>query len=158
VILVDTSVWVDHLKRGDAGLARHLEAGVVLTHAFVIGEIACGLPPRRAQTLSLMKALKAAPVAEHLEVLEFIERHRLSGRGIGYVDVHLLASAALADARLWTRDKRLSAVATEMGLADARGGDVMEPMATYAFRLKRVRQGVSLGGLKSGDLIREGRR
>jgi predicted nucleic acid-binding protein len=119
VILVDTSVWVDHLRRGDPPLARALAVGAVLAHPFVIGEIACGLLPRRAETLALLAALPATPVAGHEEALGFIERHRLAGRGVGYVDIHLLASSALAGAKLWTRDKRLAAVAVALRLQHA---------------------------------------
>jgi hypothetical protein len=118
MILVDTSVWVDHLRRRDAALARELDAGTVLVHPFVVGEIACGLLPRRAETLSLLAKLPAVPVAGPDEALVFIERHGLAGHGIGYVDVHLLASVALAPGtKLWTRDKRLAAAARQLRLA-----------------------------------------
>jgi predicted nucleic acid-binding protein len=117
MILVDTSVWVDHLRRRDAALARELDAGTVLVHPFVVGEIACGLLPRRAEILSLLAELPIASVAQHGEALVFIERHRLAGRGIGYVDVHLLASAALAPGtKLWTRDRRLAVAARDLRL------------------------------------------
>lgn len=116
MILVDTSVWVDHLRRGDEGLAGLLERGAVLMHPFVVGEIACGSLADRQPILELLQDLPAAVVAEHGEVLPFIERHGLHGKGIGYVDVHLLASVALTDgARLWTRDKRLRLAAEELG-------------------------------------------
>lgn len=118
MILVDTSVWIDHLRQGDPSLVTILEAGRVLMHPFVVGELACGNLNRRAEVLMLLRELPPAPVATDDEVLEFIERRGLMGRGIGYVDVHLLASVALAGgAGLWTRDKRLAAVASELALA-----------------------------------------
>jgi predicted nucleic acid-binding protein len=119
MMLVDTSVWVDHLRHGDAGLMAALQAGQVQMHSFVLGELACGNLRSRVEVLSLLQALPAVPVSTDQEVLFFIDRHALMGRGIGYVDVHLLASARLADAKLWTRDKRLLAVATELGLGYA---------------------------------------
>ena len=118
MILVDTSVWVDHLRGGDAQLARLLERANVIMHPFVVGEIACGSLRDRASILELLQDLPAAAVAESGEVLGFVEHHALHGRGIGYVDVHLLASVALTEgARLWTRDKRLRDVAQAMGFA-----------------------------------------
>jgi predicted nucleic acid-binding protein len=120
VILVDTSIWIDHLRRGHPSLVTALELGRVLIHPFVVGELACGILNRRAEILTLLRELPPAPVATDDEALEFIERRGLMGRGIGYVDIHLLASVALAgDARLWTRDKRLAAVASELALAVA---------------------------------------
>jgi predicted nucleic acid-binding protein len=118
LILVDTSVWVDHLRRGDAELADLLERGGVVMHPFVIGEIACGSLADRSSILELLQDLPAAVVADNDEVLGFIERLGLHGKGIGYVDVHLLASVKLTDgARLWTRDKRLRAAAGDLGCA-----------------------------------------
>ena len=118
MILVDTSVWVDHLRRHDETLAQALEAGEVLVHPFVIGELACGHLQHRGELLALLAALPRAPVATQAEALAYIERHSLSGRGMGFLDVHLLAAASLAgDARLWTRDKRLAAVAENLSLA-----------------------------------------
>jgi len=120
MILVDTSVWIDHLRQGDPSLFTVLEAGRVLMHPFVVGELACGNLNRRAEVLMLLRELPPAPFATDDEALEFVERRGLMGRGIGYVDVHLLASVALAGgARLWTRDKRLAAVASELALAVA---------------------------------------
>jgi predicted nucleic acid-binding protein len=116
VILVDTSVWVDHLRAGVARLAALLERGAVVVHPFVVGEIACGNLAQRGSVLELLQNLPAAVVAEPTEVLAFVERHRLHGRGVGYVDVHLLASIALTESTtLWTRDKRLDAVARSLG-------------------------------------------
>jgi predicted nucleic acid-binding protein len=123
MILVDTSVWVDHLRRRDAALAIELGAGTVLVHPFVVGEIACGRWPGRAETLSLLAELPPAVVATHGETLVFIERHDLAGAGIGYLDMHLLASTALTPgARLWTRDKRLAAAAAALRLAHSSTG------------------------------------
>ena len=118
MILVDTSVWIDHLRAGDAALADALDAGVVCMHPFVLGELACGNLRNRAEILDLLQRLPAAPAATDAEVLEFVEGRVLFGRGIGYIDAHLLAATALTGTgRLWTRDRRLAAVAAEMGLA-----------------------------------------
>ena len=117
MILVDTSVWVEHLRRGLPRLATLLQEGKVLIHPWVIGELACGNLSRRHQVLELLQGLPAATVASDAEVLLLIERKRLMGRGIGYVDVHLLASARLSHCRLWTQDRRLASVAQEQGLA-----------------------------------------
>jgi predicted nucleic acid-binding protein len=118
LILVDTSVWVDHLRRGDPRLVDLLERASVIIHPFVVGEIACGSLRDRVSILELLQDLPAAAVAEGDEVLRFIERHVLHGKGIGYGDVHLLASVALTEgARLWTRDKKLRLVAQVLGCA-----------------------------------------
>jgi predicted nucleic acid-binding protein len=115
MMLVDTSVWIDHLRSGDAALAEALDAALVLTHPCVVGELACGNIVNRPQVLGLLNNLPRAPVATHQEALAFIERHSLMGRGIAYTDAHLLASAALSDdARLWTRDRRLALLAGEL--------------------------------------------
>ena len=121
MILVDTSVWVDHLLAGEPALEELLQRGAVLTHPFVVGELACGRLRNRKTVLSLLAALPTAPRASDREVLLFIEQHQLMGRGIGYIDAHLLAATALsADAKLWTRDKRLHTAASDLGVA--RGG------------------------------------
>ena len=118
MILVDTSVWVDHLRRGDAQLVDLLERSNVIMHPFVVGEIACGSLRDRSSILDLLQDLPAAAVAEGGEVLGFVERRVLHGKGIGYIDVHLLASVALtAGAKLWTRDRKLRAVANALGCA-----------------------------------------
>jgi len=118
VILVDTTVWVDHLRADDAQLSALLLSNQVLMHSFVIGELACGNLRNRVELLTLLTDLPQAPVASDAEVLFFIERHRLMGRGIGYIDAHLLAATALGDAgtSLWTRDQRLAALAGELQL------------------------------------------
>ena len=120
MILVDTSVWVDHLRRGDAGLARLLNTAQVLTHPFVIGELACGNLQRRAEVLTLLRDLPPGSAATDEEVLFFIERHSVMGRGVGYIDAHLLAAVMLdRSARLWTRDRRLRMLADELDRAYA---------------------------------------
>jgi predicted nucleic acid-binding protein len=120
MILVDTSVWVDHLRKGAPALAAALKRGGVLTHPFVLGELACGDLKNRGEVLQLLGELPGAPMATDTEALDFIERRALMGRGIGYIDVHLLASAVLAGSvRLWTRDRRLAAVAEDLKLAYA---------------------------------------
>jgi hypothetical protein len=118
VILADTSVWVDHLRGADAVLTGLLQAGRVLAHPFVTGELALGNLRQRDPILALLQELPRAIVASDDEVLHFIKRHALFGLGVGYVDVHLLASARLTPgASLWTRDNRLLAVATRQALA-----------------------------------------
>ena len=118
MLLVDTSVWVDHLRDGDKALSNLLAAGGVLGHPFVIGELALGRLLDRDVVLSALQDLPQAEVATPQEVLHFVEEQRLFGRGIGYVDIHLLAGVRLtAGASLWTRDRRLHAVAESLGLA-----------------------------------------
>ncbi|MBZ0134159.1 MAG: type II toxin-antitoxin system VapC family toxin [Rhodocyclaceae bacterium] len=115
MILVDTSIWGDHLRSGDAHLAGLLERDAVASHEFVIGEIACGNLRKRKEVLGALSMLPRCEAASHDEVLFFIERHKLMGCGIGYIDACLLASAALSSARLWTRDKRLADIAEKLG-------------------------------------------
>jgi len=115
-MLVDTSVWVDHFRHDDHRLRTLLLREQVQSHPFVIGELACGSLRRRAEVLSLLQNLPAVPVASNYEALELIERHKLMGRGIGWVDVHLLASASLAGVPVWTRDRRMAGVARLLGL------------------------------------------
>lgn len=117
MILVDTSVWVEHLRRGLPRLATLLQEGRVLIHSWVIGELACGNLRNRADVLELLQGLPAAVVASDQEVLLMIEQHQLMGRGIGYVDAHLLASTKLSHCQLWTQDRRLAVLAEERGLA-----------------------------------------
>ena len=121
MILVDTSVWVDHLRGAETGLTPLLYDNQVLAHPMVVGELACGSLGNRAEVLGLLSGLPQAPVATDQEVLAFIEHHRLMGRGIGYIDAHLLAATALAaSAHLWTIDPRLMKVAVDLGLSKHR--------------------------------------
>src|SRR4030066_1929605 len=106
-MLVDTSVWVDHFRRRNAALAERLSRGGVRSHPFVTGELSCGNLRRRKEILSLLTALPRAAVAGHEEALAFVEANRLMGRGIGWVDVHLLASARLAGVPLWPLARRV---------------------------------------------------
>ena len=117
MILVDTSVWIDHLRAGEAQLEEGLEQGLVLCHPFIVGELACGHIVNRTEVLRHLQSLPGAPVARRPEALAAIESHGLWRRGIGYIDVHLLASASLAGATLWTRDRRLHDIAREMRIA-----------------------------------------
>jgi hypothetical protein len=116
VILADTSVWVDHLRKGDAALATLLSGGQVVVHPFVIGELACGYLERRDEILSLLTALPPAKPVEHHEALAFVARQGLQGKGLGWIAVHLLASARITGCSLWTRDKALSAAAEAAGV------------------------------------------
>lgn len=118
--LVDTSVWIDHLRAGDSELVGLLNAGEVLAHPWVTGELALGQMANRQEVLGLVDSLPQALVATAPEVLKLIETHRLFGLGVGYVDAHLLASTLLtAEATLWTRDQRLNAAASRLGVASA---------------------------------------
>ncbi|HLY88048.1 MAG TPA: type II toxin-antitoxin system VapC family toxin [Acetobacteraceae bacterium] len=118
MILIDTSVWVDHLRRGDLALSDLLTRSQVLTHPFVIGELALGSLRQRDIVLGALRDLPQAVVAGDDEVQAFIDRHTLFGIGIGYVDAHLLAGTLLTSgARLWSRDKRLSDAAGRLGIA-----------------------------------------
>jgi len=116
--LLDTSVWVDHLRHGDGRVTELLEDGRVVIHPFVIGELALGNLRARARVLGLMRSLPSTPVATEDEVLHLINQRKLVGRGIGYVDAHLIAAALLGEnVVLWSRDRRLSAVADALGVA-----------------------------------------
>ena len=123
MILVDTSVWIEHLRKSDEGLVELLHSGEVACHPFVIGELACGGIRNRDVFLELLSALPALKKAEDDEVLDFIGRHGLMNRGIGLVDVHLLASCMLSGIGLWTRDGRLAEAAGRLGCAAAVTGE-----------------------------------
>lgn len=127
MILVDTSVWIDFFRDDDAALARLLHEGQVLSHPWVIGELALGRLEAESEQLALIKRLPMANVATDSEVLRVIETASLTGSGIGYVDAQLLAAAKLTwDSVVWTRDKRLSAVCDRLGIAyssDQKGPD-----------------------------------
>ncbi len=117
MVLVDTSIWVSFLQSGNIGFQGLLEEGKVISHPFIIGELACGNLKNRREILSLLKALPSATTAEHEEVLQFIESQRLMGRGLGYVDVHLLAAACLTSVPLWTGDRNLREAALKLEIA-----------------------------------------
>jgi len=114
VILVDTSVWIDHFRKPSSRLAELLNDEIVLVHPLVIGEIACGNLKNRAEIIALLQALPQASKVDDEEILFFIERHNLNGRGVGFIDVHLLASCLLDQSFLWTVDKRLKAIAKHL--------------------------------------------
>jgi predicted nucleic acid-binding protein len=117
MILVDTSVWIDHFRQGDVELTRLLNTGQVLTHQFVIGELALGNIQNRSFIISTLQNLPQATAASDEEVLRFIERHVLFGSGIGYIDAHLLAATLLSPGSfLWTRDKQLLAESVRLGV------------------------------------------
>ena len=117
MVLVDTSVWVDHLRQGNPALAELLSDAKVACHPLVIGELACGNLRNRSEVLSLLQALPSTPEVDHEDLLRFIERHLFMGQGLGLIDVHLLASARLAAIPLWTLDRRLRRAATTLGAA-----------------------------------------
>lgn len=117
MVLVDTSVWVEHLRRGEPGLRTLLHEGEAICHPFVMGELACGHLQSREQILSLLKALPSAALVEPDEILFFIEERKLAGLGLGLIDVHLLASCLISRVKLWTLDKRLKVVAVRLGVA-----------------------------------------
>ena len=110
MILVDTSVWIDHLRKKDLILSDLLHKEEVCIHPFIIGEIACGNLVNRNEIIILLKALPEVVIAIDEEVLQFIENRRLYGKGLGYIDIHLLASSLLNNISLWTKDKRLSTI------------------------------------------------
>ena len=119
MILVDTSIWIDHLRQRDERLSALLDQGQVLAHPFVIGELVLGNLQNRDAILGALQDLPQTPVATDAEVLGFITGNALHGMGIGYIDAHLLAATRLASgAMLWTRDKRLLAVGMKLGLAE----------------------------------------
>ncbi len=118
MILVDTSVWIDHFRNGDARLTVLLEQAAVLSHPFVVGELAMGNLRQRDAILTDLRALPQAIVAQDDEVMRFVNQEVLFGMGIGYVDAHLLAATRLTPgAKLWTRDRRLDGVAERLGMA-----------------------------------------
>lgn len=123
MILVDSSVWIDHLRRADAALVALLNAGDVACHPFIVGEIACGHLRERARVLADLALLPQASTASHGEALALLESHRLAGCGIGWTDVHLLASTVLSPpSSLWSRDRRLQMAAGRLGVAFAPNG------------------------------------
>lgn len=116
MILVDTSIWIDHIRTPNSRLIGLLDAQQVGVHPWVVGELACGNLAHRANTLYLLRSLPRIAVASDDEVLFFIEKHGIAGKGVGYLDMHLLAAAALGSLKIWTRDRRLREVAALLGL------------------------------------------
>ena len=116
MVLVDTSVWVVHLRNGNIGLETLLNEGHVVCHPFIVGELACGNLKNRAEILSLLQALPMATPVEHEEVMKFIEDHTLMGKGLGYIDIHLIASAILTEIPVWTVDKKLNEISSKLGI------------------------------------------
>jgi predicted nucleic acid-binding protein len=117
MILVDTSVWIDHLHHTEGALMALLEQNAVLMHPMILGELACGNLKNRASLIGLWQNLPRISTATNVEAMQFLEIHELMGKGIGFIDVHLLCAVALEnDAQLWTRDKRLAEIATGLGL------------------------------------------
>jgi predicted nucleic acid-binding protein len=117
MVLVDTSVWIDHLRNGNARMKSLLHRELVLCHPFIVGELACGILHSRREILGLLAALPVARVAEHDEVLHLVETRDLSGRGLGWIDAHLLASALITGCSLWTLDGRLQKSAAALNLS-----------------------------------------
>jgi predicted nucleic acid-binding protein len=117
MILVDTSIWIDHGRRRHAALSAWLTEGLGLGHPYVQGELACGQMPRRAEVLALFEHLPQATLVSNQEMLQFVDRHRLMGRGLGWIDLHLLASALVSRATLATQDGRLALAAQALGIA-----------------------------------------
>ena len=117
MILVDTSVWIDHFEREDARLVGLLRDGQVLTHVFVEGELASGSLQKRSEILRFLGKLPRMPMIAHAEVRSLLESMHLHGRGVGWIDLHLIASALATSHRLWTYDRRLERVASQLGIA-----------------------------------------
>ena len=117
MVLVDTSIWISHLREGNSHLEVLLNSGDVLYHPFIIGELACGTLKNRDELLSLFNSLPIARIVEHDEVLKFIEKRNLMSMGLGYIDVHLLASALLSDSPIWSLDKKLNKIAHDMDIS-----------------------------------------
>jgi len=116
MVLVDTSVWVSHLREGNVGLEKLLSDGGVVCHPFIIGELACGNLKNRDEILTYLQSLPMTILAEDEEVLKFIENNQLMGKGLGYIDIHLIASAVLTDVPLWTLDKTLDKFTKKIGI------------------------------------------
>jgi len=116
MVLVDTSVWIEHLRRGSDQLSDLLLNNQVYCHGFIIGELACGHLKNRDRILNLLNSLQKAAIAEDMEVMQLIEEHRLYGRGLGWIDAHLLSSALLSGVQLWTMDKHLIKVTGQLGI------------------------------------------
>ena len=116
MVLVDTSIWVSHLRHGNEDLQKLLDDGQVVCHPFIVGELACGNLKNRDEILTYLQSLPMAILAEDEEVLKFIENNQLMGKGLGYIDVHLIASAVLTNVLLWTLDKTLDKFTEKIGI------------------------------------------
>ena len=116
MVLVDTSVWIDHFRNNNTELVHLLNDGDVFCHPFIIGEIACGNIHNRVEILSLLQSLPQSLTVDHEEILIFIEKNNITGQGIGYIDVSILASAILSGISLWTLDKRLKTITTKFAI------------------------------------------
>lgn len=116
MILVDTSVWIEYLRRGEEKLSELLEAGIVIGHPFLAGEVACGQLRNRFEVLDLFRRLPQAPLVTHDEALDLLERERLYGQGLGWIDLHLLASSLSSGCGLWSFDTSLSRSAEALGI------------------------------------------
>ena len=116
MVLVDTSVWVSHLRHGNEDLQKLLHDGEVVCHPFIVGELACGNLKNRDEILTYLQSLPMTILAEDEEVLEFIENNQLTGKGLGYIDIHLIASAVLTDVPFWTLDKPLDKFTKKIGI------------------------------------------
>ena len=115
-ILVDTSVWIKHLREGDQDLTQLLEQGLVACHPFIIGEIACGGIKNRYEIIDLLNDLPSTDILDHSDIMEFIENRKIMNKGIGYIDVHLLGSALVSETPLWTYDKALKKIAIQLSI------------------------------------------
>jgi len=115
-ILVDTSVWIKHLRESDKNLVRLLKQGLVACHPFIIGEIACGGIKNTHEIINLLTDLPSTDILDHYDIMEFIEYRKIMNKGVGYVDVHLLASALVSETPLWTSDKALKKVANQLSI------------------------------------------
>jgi predicted nucleic acid-binding protein len=116
MVLVDTSVWVRHLRAGDSDLEQLLNNGEVMCHPYIVGELACGNMKNRHEVLSLLQLLPLTTLARHEEILQFIEMNHLMGKGLGYMDVHLAASAVLSGVPILSYDKKLNEVSEGLGI------------------------------------------
>jgi predicted nucleic acid-binding protein len=115
--LVDTSVWIDHFYKKNDHLVNLLNEGKVYTHEYIAGEIACGNISNRDEIIYLLQALSYTLSISHEEILDFISNRHLYGKGLGYIDIHLLASSLISNVKLWTRDKKLNQVAKELNIS-----------------------------------------
>lgn len=124
MVLADTSIWIWHLRSTDPMLAGLLEGASVVTHPMVLGELSCGNPKNRKQILELLRALPSVQVATHDEVIHLVEQRKLYSRGVGWIDMHLLASSLLSGCFLLTRDKRLGDLAREVGIKVPKASEI----------------------------------